>query len=86
MHDTDGTPMFPEENIEALPVEISDTERQLYDGSCSVSSGPRRSVSQSDKAYTGTLHIIFCRERVTTKGAADSIRLAVFRNCSVLQR
>ncbi|MCL9812609.1 DEAD/DEAH box helicase [Natranaeroarchaeum aerophilus] len=31
MHDTDGTRMFPEKNIEALPVEMSDAERQLYE-------------------------------------------------------
>ncbi|ELY78236.1 helicase domain protein [Natrinema pallidum DSM 3751] len=32
MYDTDGTRMFPEKNIEALGVELSDAERQLYDG------------------------------------------------------
>ncbi len=31
MYDTDGTRMFPEKNIEALGVEMSDAEQQLYD-------------------------------------------------------
>ncbi|WP_136602645.1 DEAD/DEAH box helicase [Salinigranum halophilum] len=30
MYETDGTRMFPEKNIEALPVEMSTEERQLY--------------------------------------------------------
>lgn len=32
MYETDGTRMFPEKNIEALPVEMSRDERRLYDG------------------------------------------------------
>jgi len=31
MHDTDGTRMFPEKNIEALGVDMSRAERKLYD-------------------------------------------------------
>jgi SNF2 family DNA or RNA helicase len=31
MHDTDGTRLFPEKNIEVLPVKMSDAERQLYE-------------------------------------------------------
>jgi len=31
MHDTDGTRMFPEKNIEALSVEMTREERKLYD-------------------------------------------------------
>jgi SNF2 family DNA or RNA helicase len=31
MYETDGTRMFPEKNIEALPVEMTDEERKLYD-------------------------------------------------------
>jgi Superfamily II DNA and RNA helicases len=31
MYETDGTRMFPEKNIEALPVEMTQEERKLYD-------------------------------------------------------
>ncbi|WP_248516303.1 DEAD/DEAH box helicase [Salinarchaeum laminariae] len=31
MYETDGTPMFPEKNIETLPVQFSQEERKLYE-------------------------------------------------------
>jgi superfamily II DNA or RNA helicase len=32
MYETDGTPMFPEKNIETLPVDFTPAERELYEG------------------------------------------------------
>jgi len=66
MHDTDGTRMFPEKNIEALGVDMSPAERKLYDDVTEYIREYYNLARQEDNQAAGFTMVIYQKRLVSS--------------------
>ncbi|WP_435348165.1 helicase-related protein [Haloarchaeobius sp. HRN-SO-5] len=66
MYETDGTRMFPEKNIEALPVEMTDEERKLYNDVTEYIRGYYNHAQQEENQAAGFTMVIYQKRLVSS--------------------
>ncbi|OUJ18305.1 Superfamily II DNA/RNA helicase SNF2 family [Methanonatronarchaeum thermophilum] len=66
MYETDGTRMFPDKNIEAIPVRMSEAEKQLYKDVTEYTREYYNLAKQEDKNVAGFTMVIYQKRAVSS--------------------
>ena len=66
MYDADGTPMFPEKNIQTLPVEFTTQERELYDDITEYITEHYNLASQEENDAAGFAMVLYQKRLVSS--------------------